>query len=42
MNYLQSVTGWQFMNEPLSRWFIFLGALIAMLTAWRGVIEYIK
>lgn len=33
---------WEFMDEPLWRWFIFLVAISAMLTAWRGVVEYIK
>lgn len=42
MDYLKNVLDWSFMNEPLWRWFMFLGALIAMMTAWRGVIDYIK
>jgi len=42
MEMLQNVIGWEFLDEPLTRWFLFLGALTAMLTAWAGIINLMK
>lgn len=30
---------WEFMNEPLWRWLVFLVAMNLLLTAWNGVIR---
>lgn len=42
MEYLQNVIGWQFMSEPLWRWFMFWGALVAIGIAWGGILEFMK
>jgi hypothetical protein len=42
---MSTVTGipqWPFMQEPLYRWFLFFGALIAMMTAWNGILSFMK
>lgn len=39
MDTLQNVIGWQFLNEPIYRWFIFMGAWSAMLVAWGGILH---
>jgi len=31
-----------FMNEPLWRWFIAVGAFLFMLGAWEGIIDFMK
>lgn len=33
---------WQFLDEPLYRWFIFLAALSLMLGAWGGILRLMK
>lgn len=40
MNFVASVTEWPFLQEPMYRWFIFLGALMAMMVAWHGVLSF--
>lgn len=30
---------WKFLNEPLWRWFIFVGVLMLIVFAWSGVIR---
>jgi hypothetical protein len=42
MEYLQNIVGWEFMNEPLSRWFVFMGAFIAISIAWGGILSFMK
>lgn len=39
---LHNITSWEFLNEPLYRWFIFFGALIAMSVAWHGVLDMMR
>ena len=36
------VSSWQFMNEPLWRWFLMFGAAMAIAILWRGVIDFIR
>lgn len=33
---------WQFLGEPLGRWFAFLVAIILFLAAWNGVVKLMK
>jgi hypothetical protein len=39
---LSAIYDWQFLNEPLYRWFIFLIALSGMLFAWNGILSLMK
>lgn len=39
-NMLQSVVGWQFLNEPAYRWLIFVGMMLAFLVAWGAVLRH--
>lgn len=32
----------EFLDEPIWRWFLFFGALIAFGVAWSGIIDFIK
>lgn len=36
------ITHWQFMQEGIGSWFIFLGALILMLAVWGKILGYMK
>lgn len=38
MNALTNAINWEFLNEPLYRWFIFAGAAFGMVWAWEGII----
>ena len=38
--WLSSITGWQFMDEPAWRWFVFVGVILLFLFAWNGVLRY--
>lgn len=40
METLQNVIGWNFMEEPLWRWFLFVGAFTAITIAWGGIISF--
>jgi len=42
MNFVHKVTDWEFMNEPVWRWFVFLGALMAMGVVWNGILSFMK
>lgn len=37
-----TAVNWDFLNEPIYRWFIFLGALILMTFAWNGILSLMK
>lgn len=39
---INSVVGWQFLDEPLWRWAVFFLAIGAMGFAWNGVIDFMK
>jgi hypothetical protein len=39
---VQSVTNWQFLNEPLYRWAIFIVALSMIIFAYNGILELMK
>lgn len=34
--------GWQFLNEPLWAWFVFIIVMGFALNAWNGVVSYMK
>lgn len=42
MDYLNQITNWEFLNEPLYRWAIFWIALAAIAYAWNGIISFMK
>lgn len=42
MDFLENVADWPFLQEPLWRWFIFVGAILGMLYGWSGVIDLMK
>lgn len=39
-NAISKVTTWEFLNEPMYRWFVFLIALSLMLFVWHTVLSY--
>lgn len=41
MNVITNAASWQFMNEPLYRWFIFFGALILISWGWKGILSFV-
>lgn len=36
---LDSITSWPFLNEPLWRWALFAGAMLAISWGWHGILE---
>jgi len=42
MDALSNITNWQFLNEPLYRWFLFLGALLLMNYCWADIVDFMK
>jgi len=38
----EKITGWTFLNEPLTRWAIFTGAMLLILMSWGIILEHIK
>lgn len=41
MNVITDAVSWEFLDEPLYRWFMFLGALALMMWGWNGVLSFI-
>lgn len=39
---LKSLPNWQFMSEPIWRWFVFLIVISLFLNVWRGVQDHMK
>jgi hypothetical protein len=39
---LNNITNWQFLNEPLYRWWLFFFAIMLSLLAWNGVLDFMK
>lgn len=39
MNPLSAAINWDFLDEPLYRWFIFFGAMLGIAWGWHGVLE---
>ena len=42
MDFLNRVTNWEFLNEPLYRWFVFLIALSLMLFVWHAILSFMR
>ena len=42
MNIVENIVGWQFMQEPMWRWFMFVGAFTAIGIAWGGILSFMK
>jgi hypothetical protein len=36
------VSSWEFLQEPLWRWFIMFGAALVIMFVWGGVVDFIK
>lgn len=41
-NALAAAINWDFLDEPLYRWIIFVGALMGIVWAWEGVVGLMK
>lgn len=39
---IDTIKNWEFMSEPLWRWFIFAAAMIIILMVWGTVLAYMK
>ncbi len=37
---IMALPTWQFMNEPIWRWFVFIIAISLFLNVWRGVQDH--
>jgi len=42
MGAIEKVTSWEFMNEPLWRWFVFLIAWTLMLWVWGAILSFMR
>lgn len=38
----EKIAAWPFMQEPLYRWFIFVGVMILITAAWAIIVGYMK
>lgn len=41
-DFVNTVTSWEFLNEPLYRWWLFFLALALSAFAWNGILEFMK
>lgn len=41
-NPISKATNWEFLNEPLWRWFVMFGIFILIAATWRYILEYMK
>lgn len=41
MNVVTNAVSWEFLDEPLWRWFLFFGALILISIGWRGILSFV-
>lgn len=39
---MNKLATWPFMNEPIWRWFVFMVAMGGIMTAWNGVLAFMK
>lgn len=39
---VQNLAGWPFLQEPVWRWFIFIGAMLMMMFVWHGILDFMK
>lgn len=40
--FFSGIKNWEFMKEPLWRWFIFVVAMTFILMTWGAILEYMK
>lgn len=38
---LSTPVNWQFLDEPMWKWFIFIGAFALMIFGWNGIMSFI-
>lgn len=41
-DFFNSIVNWDFLNEPLYRWWLFLLAIALSLFVWNGVLSFMK
>jgi hypothetical protein len=41
-DFFSGVKNWEFLNEPMWRWFIFIIAFTFMLMTWGAILNYMK
>lgn len=41
-NVLANAINWEFLDEPMYRWFLAVGAFLGILWAWNGIIDLMK
>ncbi len=41
-NPLSTAANWTFLQEPIWRWFVFLGAMLLMNIAWADIVDFIR
>lgn len=41
-NGFKQVYSWEFLNEPLWRWFVMFGIFLLIAASWRHILEYMK
>lgn len=41
-NFFQKIADWEFLDEPLYKWFIFYIAMIAIAITWNIILGYMK
>lgn len=39
---LSRIASWQFLGEPLTRWALFIGAMLALIAAWQTVLKEMR
>lgn len=39
-NTVNGIYNWEFLQEPLNRWFLFFGASLAMMYAWGVILAF--
>jgi len=42
MDKIKEIFGWQFLNEPVTRWWIFFGVLVLIAASWKIILEHMK
>lgn len=42
MDYINAITDWEFLNEPLYRWALFWFALMMIGWSWNGILDFMR
>jgi len=40
--WINSAVNWQFLDEPVYRWAIFIGVMLALMAAWGGILREMR